>query len=77
LEAVGESRQYLDMQKAGDWSHGESNPDLLNAIQLIGSPNISIHHELRDESGKTIAPSVAQQALLLLYEGAMRGASLL
>jgi integrase len=57
------------------WSHGESNPDLLNAIQNADAL-IELHrNELKSKRGKRIAPGAAQRLLRRFFVRADRRAA--
>jgi site-specific DNA recombinase len=51
----------------GQWSHGESNPDLLNAIQVPPNTNSSSYQDLQPIQGQSAAqcaaPSIAGETL--------------
>jgi integrase len=57
-----------------EWSHGESNPDLLNAIQNA-SALIELHrNELRNKRQRRLAPGAAPRLLRRLYVRAQKRA---
>jgi hypothetical protein len=56
-----------DRRRAGNWSDGESNPDLLNAIQPTDALMFLIDNELRDKRNRKIAPGVARRLLARAY----------
>jgi integrase len=54
------------------WSHGESNPDLLNAIQNADALIEVYRNELRDKRKRGIAPGAAQRLLRRFFVRAQK-----
>jgi integrase len=59
--------------KQNQWSDGESNPDLLNAIQKQPALIQLRNGRLRSKRGREIAPGAAQRLLARVFSRAVRG----
>lgn len=66
------NRNALADDRKGQWSDGESNPDLLNAIQQSSAVITLVDNTLRSPRGKVIARGAAHRLLAMTFNRAMR-----
>lgn len=66
------NRNALAEDHKGKWSDGESNPDLLNAIQKSDAVLSLIDNTLRSKRGRAVAPRAAQRLLARAFARASR-----